>query len=115
MPSKSKKAIRRSKQLHRPSTQTWRPLFEDFIGHLTIISKEIEAARRVPLLDVMYRAQHYFLDEVCEGLDRGIHSFTCLKPRQVGISTIGLAVDLFLLSVHEINQGAIVTVDEPKL
>jgi len=94
------------------SRQRWRDLFLDFIGHLTIISKEIDAGRKVPLLDVMYEAQHYFLNQICDGLDHGIHSFTCLKARQLGISTISLAIDLFWLSVHEKIQGALVVDEE---
>lgn len=91
--------------------QKWLPLFLDFIGHLSIISKEIDSGQRTSLLDVMYGAQYYFLEQLCEGLDNGIHSFTILKARQLGISTISLAIDLFWLSVHEKIQGALV-VDE---
>lgn len=89
--------------------QRWLSLFMDFISHMTISSKELDSAHPVPLGDVLYGAQHRFLEEICEGLDRGIHHFVCLKARQLGISTISLAIDVFWLSVHDRMQGAIIT------
>jgi len=90
--------------------QRWIDPFLDYLSHLTIISKEIEyGAGPVPLLDVLYGAQFRFLNQVCEGLDHGIHSFVCLKARQLGISTISLAMDCFWLSVHDGLQGALIT------
>jgi hypothetical protein len=60
-------------------------------------------------MDVLYNAQYRFLHEICDGLDNGVHSFVCLKARQLGISTISLACDVFWLSVHDRMQGALVT------
>jgi hypothetical protein len=90
------------------SKQNWLPLFEHFISQLTIDSKESGVGPLVP-----YQAQRRFMAEVCEGLDRGIRHFLCLKARQLGISTIALAVDLFWLMVFEGTQGALITDDEP--
>src|SRR5215475_6052806 len=90
----------------------WLDPFLDFISHLTIISKEIEhdgGDQAVPLLDVLYGAQRRFLREVTNGLDNGVHSFVCLKARQLGISTISLAIDCFWLCVHQGLQGALIT------
>jgi hypothetical protein len=97
--------------LHAVVKGLWLDPFLDFIGHLTIISKEIEHGgnRPVPLLEVLYGAQRRFLRHVCTGLDNGIHSFVCLKARQLGISTISLAIDCFWLCVHEGLQGALIT------
>lgn len=84
-------------------------LFLDFIGHMTISSKELDSAKPVPLLDVLYTAQYRFLEEVADGLDNGIHDFKCLKSRQLGVSTISLAIDVFWASVHDKLQGALIT------
>lgn len=89
--------------------QSWAPLFRDFINHLSIDSKESGVSR---LGDILYDAQNRFLDEVCEGLDRGIRHFVNLKARQLGITTISLAMDLFWLYVHPGMQGGLVTDDE---
>src|SRR5215472_1377522 len=87
--------------------RTWLPVVLDFVSHLIIDSKETGVG---PLK--LYRAQHRFLSEVCEGLDRGVRHFLVLKARQLGISTISLALDLLLLSVHPGTQGALITDDE---
>lgn len=89
--------------------QRWLTLFLDYISHMTISSKELDSEHPVPLGDVLYGAQHRFLDEICEGLDRGVHHFVCLKARQLGISTISLAIDVFWLSLHDRMQGALIT------
>ena len=83
------------------------PVVLDFCSHLTIDSKETGVG---PLR--LYRAQHRFLEEICEGLDRGIRHFLVLKARQLGISTISLALDLLWLSVHPGTQGALITDDD---
>ena len=82
----------------------WRQLFLEFISYLTIDSKETGIS---PL--VLYGSQTRFLDEVCEGLDRGVRHFVCLKARQLGISTVSLAIDLFWILVHDGLQGALIT------
>ena len=87
----------------------WMSCFLDFLGGMTISSKELDAARPVPLLDVLYTAQTRFLEEIADGLERGIKDFKILKSRQLGISTISLALDVFWASVHDKLQGAIIT------
>jgi len=87
--------------------RAWLPVVLDFCSHLTIDSKETGIG---PLK--LYRAQERFLSEVCEGLDRGIRHFLVLKARQLGISTISLALDLLWLSVHPGTQGALITDDD---
>jgi len=76
---------------------------------MTISSKELDAAKPVPLLDVLYSAQYRFLEKIADGLDNGIRDFKCLKSRQLGISTISLALDVFWASVHDRLQGSIIT------
>lgn len=87
----------------------WMDLFCEFIGNMTISSKELDSAKPVPLLDVLYTAQYRFLEEIARGLDRGVRDFKCLKSRQMGISTISLALDVFWASVHDKLQGALIT------
>src|SRR5262245_36378625 len=93
----------------REGGQKWLPVFLEFISYMSISSKELVGQDKAPLSQILYGAQRRFLEEVCEGLDRGIHDFKCLKARQLGISTIGLAIDVFWLSVHDNIQGALVT------
>ena len=85
----------------------WMPLFEKFIANLSIDSKETGIG---PL--ELYASQRLFLEGVAAGLEEDIRSFTVLKARQLGISTIMLAIDLFWLSVFPGTQGALVTDDE---
>jgi hypothetical protein len=86
------------------AARKWLPLFLDFIDRIVIDSKETGVSKIEP-----YGSQRRFLEEVCEGLDRGVHQFVNLKARQLGISTISLAIDLFWLFVHPGLQGALVT------
>ena len=90
-----------------PDSRSFRPLFEEFIAHLTIDSKETGIGPLIP-----WGSQQRFLDELCEGLDAGKRFFVCLKARQLGISTISLAVTLFWLLVHDGTQGALICDDE---
>lgn len=87
----------------------WLPLFMRFIENLRIDSKEVQASldgRGVPL--EIWGSQEIFLEEICYGLDRGIRTFYCLKARQLGISTISLAIDIFWLAIHPGTQGCLV-------
>lgn len=91
--------------------QQWLPLFHEYIAHMRISSKEI-ADPSLRLGDILYSCQTRFLAEICDGLDDGIRDFKCLKCRQMGISTISLAMDVFWLSVFDGMQGALITDDE---
>ena len=86
-----------------PEAQRWLQIFLEFIAYLTIDSKETGVS---PL--VLYGSQQRFLNEICEGLSRGVRHFVCLKARQLGISTISLAIDLFWLMMHDGLQGALI-------
>ena len=97
MPRKKKQEIAKGK------TQ-WLELFLSFIAVLSIDSKESGVG---PL--TLYGSQQRYLAELIDGLERDIHTFVFLKARQLGISTVALAVDLFWLIVHPGMQGAIVT------
>ena len=87
--------------------QKWAGLFYDFLGELTVETKDFGKLR---LADNLLGSQKIFIDDVCGGLDEGVHHFCVLKARQLGISTISLAlVDLFWPMVHDGMQGAIIT------
>jgi hypothetical protein len=82
-------------------------MFDKFIANLTIDSKETGVGPLVP-----YGSQRIFLKELASGLEEGTRSFTVLKARQLGISTIMLVIDLFWLAVFPGTQAALVTDDE---
>jgi hypothetical protein len=84
-------------------------LFFEFIRDIRISSKEeiSEDGRGIPL--VLWESQKRFLTEVGSGLDSGIHKFNCLKSRQLGITTVSLAIDVFWLAVHRGIKGCLVT------
>lgn len=97
----------------RKGQQAWLPLFLEFVAQLRIQSKDRaaknqdEAERGVPL--DLFGSQRMFLNEIMGGLDQGIREFLCLKSRQLGASTISLAIDIFWLFVHPGIIGALVT------
>jgi len=95
------------------TNQRWLPVFLEFITYMSISSKELVGNQRTALSQILYGGQRRFLEEICTGLDNGIHDFKNLKARQLGISTISLAIDVFWLSVHDKIQGALVTDTEP--
>jgi hypothetical protein len=81
-----------------------RARFDRFIRNLVIDTKE---SGQVPLR--MIGTQRYFLDEMQKGLADDYHFFVVLKGRQLGISTISLALDLFWLFQHNGLQGMLAT------
>lgn len=84
--------------------KVWLPAFMRFIEMVRITSKE----HPEPVPIIPYEGQKRFLRELTDGLEAGIHHFTVLKSRQLGISTILLALDLFWLFIHPGLQGALV-------
>lgn len=53
--------------------------------------------------------QRYVVEEIAKGLQEGKHTYVILKARQMGVSTLLLALDLFWLYTHKGLQGAMVT------
>lgn len=93
----------------KPATkQNWLKLFSEFCSMLRIESKNEEGL--IPLR--LYGSQTRFMEELCRGLDEGIHDFKNLKARQLGISTIMLAIDLFWMNMHPGTKGALITDSE---
>ena len=78
--------------------------FERFCKLLRIDSKE---AGQIPF--VWTSAQRYFVTELAKALNDGVHTVLVLKARQLGISTICLALDLYWMFLHKGLQGALVT------
>jgi len=93
----------------------WLNAFETFVKDIRISSKEEIALDDRGSEFVLWDSQKRFLKEVGEGLDRGVHKFNCLKSRQVGITTLGIAlVDVFWPAMHPGIIGCLVTDDEKK-
>ena len=72
--------------------------FYQFCSELKIETKE-QGLRK---MDNLLGTQTYVMDEISSGLENGIHFFVILKGRQLGITTISLALDLYW---HYINAG----------
>ncbi len=72
--------------------------FYKFCSKLQIETKE-QGLRN---LDNLLGTQTYVMDEIAQGLKDNIHFFVILKGRQLGITTISLALDLYW---HYINNG----------
>jgi len=87
----------------------WLKAFSQFISNLRIDSKEsaAESPEEGTKLE-LWESQQRALDFIGNGLDEGIHIFLILKSRQLGISTITLAILLFWLAIHPRIFGALV-------
>lgn len=72
--------------------------FYAFCSELKIETKE-QGLRK---MDNLLGTQTYVMDEITSGLESGVHFFVILKGRQLGITTISLALDLYW---HYINAG----------
>lgn len=82
--------------------------FWRFASRLVINSKEMGAVR----LARPYGPQRWIIRQIARGLEEDIHDFTILKCRQLGSSTIMLALDLYWLWTHSGMDGTLVTHDE---
>jgi hypothetical protein len=80
--------------------------FYQFCKHLRIESKE---QGMITLGDTLLGTQTYVIDEVAKGLQDGIHFFIVLKGRQLGITTISLAMDLYWHFLNPGMQGTLTT------
>lgn len=87
----------------------WLPLFQNFVSDLRISSKEITSTDERGVKLDMWDSQRRFLKEIATGLDEGVRTFICLKSRQLGITTVSLAIDVFWLAMHPNLTGALVS------
>ena len=72
--------------------------FYKFCSELKIETKE-QGLRK---MDTLLGTQTYVMDEIAKGLADDVHFFVILKGRQLGITTISLALDLYR---HFLNPG----------
>ena len=79
--------------------------FYRFCSQLRIETKEKGLVRMTDLLGT----QTYVMDEIAKGLENDIHFFVILKGRQLGITTISLALDLYWQFIHPGWQGTLVS------
>ena len=83
-----------------------RKAFYRFCRQLRIESKE---QGMITLGERLLGTQTYVMDEVARGLQDDIHFFVVLKGRQLGITTISLALDLYWHFIHPGMQGTLTT------
>ena len=81
--------------------------FNRFCSNLKIDSKEFGT---IPLR--LLGTQIYAIDQIEAGLKEDIHDFYFLKARQLGISTVFWALDLYWLFKHPGLRGTLVTHDD---
>lgn len=62
--------------------------------------------------DNLLGSQTYFIEEIANGINSGIHEFYVLKGRQVAVTTACLLLDMFWLGKHKGLTGAFVTHNE---
>jgi hypothetical protein len=79
--------------------------FYKFCSQLKIETKE----QGLKKMDVLLGTQTYVMDEISKGLMEDIHFFVILKGRQLGITTISLALDLYWHFIHNGLQGTLTT------
>lgn len=79
--------------------------FYRFCSQLKIETKE-QGLRN---MDTLLGTQTYVMDEIAQGLEDDIHFFVILKGRQLGITTISLALDLYWQFTHNGWQGTLVS------
>lgn len=78
--------------------------FRAYCPYLTITSKEHGV---IPF--VLNKGQQYLLSRIEDGYKKGKRKFVCLKARQVGGSTLGLAFDLFWPALYPHTLGSLIT------
>ena len=78
--------------------------FYKFCSELSIETKEEGLKKMGKLLGT----QTYVMEEITKGLERDVHFFVILKGRQLGITTVSLALDLYWQFTHPGWQGTLV-------
>lgn len=87
----------------------WLGVFLKFIELLRIDSKEVAATDARGSQLKIWGSQKIFLEELAWGLERGIRTFYVLKARQLGITTISLAITVFWMAMNEGMIGCLVS------
>ncbi len=86
----------------------WLDIFLRFIKFLRIDSKHVESEGTSGSEFRLWTSQNMFLSELAKGLSRGVRVFYFLKSRQLGVTTISLAIDIFWLAIHPGTIGCLV-------
>jgi hypothetical protein len=79
--------------------------FYAFCSQLKIETKELGLKK----MDKLLGSQTYVMNEIAKGLDEDVHFFVILKGRQLGITTISLALDLYWHFINTGLQGTLTT------
>lgn len=79
--------------------------FYAFCSQLKIETKEAGLKK----MDKLLGSQTYVMNEIAKGLGEDIHFFVILKGRQLGITTISLALDLYWHFINTGLQGTLTT------
>ena len=79
--------------------------FYEFCSQLKIETKE----KGLQKLGKLLGTQTYTMEEIAKGLEADKHFFVILKGRQLGITTISLALDLYWHFIHPGLQGTLTT------
>ena len=88
----------------------WLPLFKKYIRNLRIQSKHAEEDLDGEGIELkLWTSQTRVLEQICEGLEEGVHCFYVLKSRQLGVTTITIAIILFWLALHPNTIGCLVS------
>jgi hypothetical protein len=82
--------------------------FWRFCSQISINTKELGTIR----MDNPFGTQRWVMRQIAKGLDEGVHNFTVLKCRQIGLSTVSLALDLYWVFQHPGLDATIITHDD---
>lgn len=92
------------------SATKWLPLFRKYIRELRITSKHAASDPDGTGIELkLWTSQQRVLEDVCKGLENGIHIFYILKSRQLGVTTITIAITLFWMALHPNTIGCMVS------
>lgn len=94
----------------RPTGQVARFPLERFMKFVDVLRVQTKDYGLVPLK--LLGSQKYVLHRIIEGVNAGITTFIILKARQLGISTLFLALDLFWAFEYPGILGSFITHDE---
>lgn len=84
--------------------------FYKFCDNLLVDTKEYG---KMPLGRRLYAGQRYLIDTIAQAIaDEDIHTFVVLKGRQMGITTVMLALDLYWSGRFKGTQGSLVSNDD---
>lgn len=91
----------------------WLPLFRKYLSNLRIQSKHATDDIDGTGIELrLWTSQTMVLEQICDGLENDIHTFYILKSRQLGVTTITLAILLFWLALNPNTIGCLVSDNE---